>query len=333
MQEKPQTVRLKVSPEVARIVTKGAPRDVQMAAARGALPLGGKDLLTCLLFFCGGQDVELRQQAVATLRELPEAILRPVLADVELHPQLLELVMKLHLANDDLMAAVIAHPNVQPATLLAIATKGGSKVLERLAAHQGRLAEHPELVAAIIANPQAERALKFRLGWQDPAAVEDAGEEEVDEERIEEIMAEAEKEGLSKYQLALDLKVSEKIKIALTGDKEWRNIMIKDSNKLVQAGVMKNPRITEGEVMMIAKNKTSSEDLIRQILFNKDWMKNYEIKRALVTHPKTPAPQALRLVPTLNTKDLKDLARSRNVSTMLKTTAFKDLERRLKRGG
>lgn len=31
------TVRLKVSPEVARVVKSGAPRDAQLAAARGAL--------------------------------------------------------------------------------------------------------------------------------------------------------------------------------------------------------------------------------------------------------------------------------------------------------
>ena len=45
---------------------------------------------------------------------------------------------------------------------------------------------------------------------------------------------------VSKYQLALEMGVSEKIKMALTGDKEWRNIFLKDPNKLVSSAVMKN---------------------------------------------------------------------------------------------
>ncbi len=49
-QPESSTVRLKVSSEVARIVKPGAPRDAQLAAARGALPLAGKDLLTVHFF-------------------------------------------------------------------------------------------------------------------------------------------------------------------------------------------------------------------------------------------------------------------------------------------
>lgn len=131
--------------------------------------------------------------------------------------------------------------------------------------------------------------------------------------------------------MSLDLKVAEKIKVGLTGDKEWRNLLIKDANKLVQGAVLKNPRITDGEVIMVARNKQSSDEMIRLILLNKDWMKLYEIKKALVWHPKTPLPKALRLVGFLNLKDLKDLVRSRNVQTAISTAARKELERKQKR--
>ena len=143
----------------------------------------------------------------------------------------------------------------------------------------------------------------------------------------------ADQEGLSKYQIALELKVAEKIKMGLTGDKEWRALMIKQSNKLIQAAVLKNPRITDGEVLTIANNKSSSEDLIRMILLNKEWMKLYEIKKALITHPKTPPPKAMRLVPMLTMKDIKELAKSRQVSTLVSTAARKELELRIKKTG
>ncbi len=336
------TVHLRVSPEVARIVQPGAPRDAQLAAARGALPLAAKDLLTVLFFLCGSKDGEIKQEAVKSLRELPASLLAPTLNDESLHPQLLELLVRLRIDDANLMGAVIMHPAVTRKTILFLAENGGRDVLERLAGHQGLLMKYPETVDAIITNPAAERLLKYRLGWREPVQ-EESDEEGLEDEivddggrsqtEIEQFMVEAEKEGLSKYQIAMDLKVSEKIKMGLTGDKEWRQIMLKESNKLVQGAVMKNPRITDGEVLMIAKNRTSSDVMIRLILLNKEWVKNYEIKKALVVHPKTPAPKALRFVGALTTKDIKTLAKSRQVSNIVATAARKELELRLKKGG
>ena len=345
-QPESSTVRLKVSPEVARIVKPGAPRDAQLAAARGALPLAGKDLLTVLFFLCRSLDTEIKKSAVKTLRELPATILSPLCKDESLHPQLLELMVRARMADGDLMGAVIMHPVVSVKTLLYLAQKAGADVLERLAGHQNMLYENPEIVEAIIANPAAEKALKFKLGWQDPEEVtkqeppqEDSeGDEETDEDgrsqtEIEALREEADREGLSKYQIAMDLTVSEKIKMGLTGDKEWRSIMMKQSNKLIQGAVMKNPRISDGEVLMVAKAKTSSDDLIRIILLNKDWVKNYEIKKALLAHPKTPPPKALRFVSFLTMKDLKELAKSKQLTNIVSNAIRKELAFRIKKSG
>jgi hypothetical protein len=343
-QAEPTTVRLKVSPAIARIVKPGAPRDAQLAAARGALPLAGKDLLTVLFLLCGSHDIEIKKTAVKTLRQLPEKILVPVVQDDSLHPQLLDLLSRARMSDVELMAAVIMHPATSLKTLLNLAEKSLHGVLERLAGYQKLLHQYPQLVEAIIANPAAEKALKFNLGWQDPDQElrkedtaaddeDDEGDEDRSQTEIEALMESADEDGLSKYQIALELKVAEKIKIGMTGDKEWRGILMKESNKLVQGAVMNNPRISDGEVLLVAKNKTSSDDLIRLILLNKDWMKNYEIKKALVAHPKTPVPKALRYVSFLTMKDLKELARSRQISNVVMSSARKELEKRIKKQG
>ena len=345
-QPESSAVRLKVSPEVARIVKPGAPRDAQLAAARGALPLAGKDLLTVLFFLCRSVDAEIKKSAVKTLRELPATILSPICKDESLHPQFLELMVRARMADGDLMGAVIMHPAVTVKTLLYLAQKAGADVLERLAGHQNMLYENPEIVEAIIANPEAEKALKFKLGWQDPEEIikreppqEDSeDDEEIDEDgrsqtEIEALMEEADREGLSKYQIAMDLTVSEKIKMGLTGDKEWRSIMMKQANKLIQGAVLKNPRISDGEILMVAKAKTSSDDLIRIILLNKDWVKNYEIKKALLAHPKTPPPKALRFVSFLTMKDLKELAKSKQLTNIISNAVRKELAFRIKKSG
>lgn len=346
------SVRLKVSPQVARIVTPGAPREVQLAAARGALPLSGADLLTALCFLCAGQDAELKSEAVRTLRTLPPSILLPVLDDPALHPRLLELLPRVRMTDIDLMERVIRHPAANDATLLYLAMRAEQPVLERLAENQRRLT--PAIVEAIIANPHAERALKFRLGWREEPQAADAADEEdegdtevfpeavegnpdevedISDEDIEARLREAELKGMSKHQLALEMRVAEKIKMAMTGDKEWRNILVKDPNKLVHGAVLKNGRITEAEVVVVARNKTASDELIRLILLNREWIKNSDIRKSLVTHPKTPLPKAIRFISGLTTDELKKLAKSRSVSTAIVTTARKELENRLKRSG
>ncbi|MDH4008308.1 MAG: hypothetical protein OEU35_09620, partial [Desulfuromonadales bacterium] len=162
------TVRLKVSPEVARLVRPGAPRDAQLAAARGALPLAGKDFLTVLFFLCSSSDLEIKTSAVKTLRALPGTILDAVLKDSTLHPQLLELLVRARIADTELMGSVIMHPSTAIKTMLYLANKADQDVLERLAENHNKLREYPELVETIIANPNANKELKLRLGWQDP---------------------------------------------------------------------------------------------------------------------------------------------------------------------
>lgn len=134
------------------------------------------------------------------------------------------------------------------------------------------------------------------------------GEEEGDEYR-------------SKYQLAQAMGISEKIKMAMTGDKEWRAILIKDANKLVSGSVVKNPRITDAEILNILKVGVQNDEIIRIICANKEWVKNYRIRKALVECPKTPLPNALRFLSTLNEKDVAAYAKSRNISSVVSTQA------------
>jgi len=137
-----------------------------------------------------------------------------------------------------------------------------------------------------------------------------SGEEEKEEEEYR-----------SKYQQAQTMGVGEKIKMALTGDKEWRSLLIKDSNKLVNGAVVKNPRITEPEILTISKSVIQNDEILRIICHNKEWVKNYEIRKALVLNNKTPLPVAIRFMGFLTEKDLATIAKSKNVSSVLTNNA------------
>jgi len=163
--------------------------------------------------------------------------------------------------------------------------------------------------------------------------LEEMSEEEAEEEITpsgEEEKEEEEEEYRSKYQLAQTMGVGEKIKMALTGDKEWRSLLVKDSNKLVNGAVVKNPRITEPEILTISKSVIQNDEILRVICHNKEWVKNYEIRKALVLNNKTPLPVALRFMGFLTEKDLAGIAKSKNVSSVLTNNARRMLANKKK---
>jgi hypothetical protein len=126
------------------------------------------------------------------------------------------------------------------------------------------------------------------------------------------------------------LPVAARVKLALTGGKEARQILLRDATKLVQSSVLRNPRITPDEVLVLAKNRSASEELLRTIADHREWVRHYQVRLALVVNPKTPLPLALRLLGGLNDRDVRLLAKSRNVSTVLQAQAKRAI---LQRGG
>lgn len=180
---------------------------------------------------------------------------------------------------------------------------------------------HPGLNAvspSIQQEPQVSPRPDPRPDSEQPAHEEETPEETPEKETPE---TEDEEEFRSKYQMAQSMGVGEKIKMALTGDKEWRSILVKDSNKLVNGAVVKNPRITEPEILAISKSAIQNDEIIRVICHNKEWVKNYEIRKALVLNNKTPLPVALRFMGFLTEKDLGSMAKSKNISSVLSNQA------------
>jgi phosphoribosyl-dephospho-CoA transferase len=117
----------------------------------------------------------------------------------------------------------------------------------------------------------------------------------------------------SLFQKIQSMSVSEKLDLARKAGKDARSILMRDSNKIVQLTVIASPKITESEVLIIASNRQINDDVLRHIATKKEWMKNYQIKLALVNNPKTPLSIALRQVFYLNQRDLALLSKSRAV--------------------
>lgn len=126
---------------------------------------------------------------------------------------------------------------------------------------------------------------------------------------------------LSKYKMAQVMGIGEKIKMALSGDKEWRSILVKDANKLVSGSVIKNPRITEAEILTLVKSGIQNDEIMRLICANKEWIKSYKIRKALIENNRTPVQHASRYLGTMDVKDLAYFAKSKNIATVISTLA------------
>ena len=115
--------------------------------------------------------------------------------------------------------------------------------------------------------------------------------------------------------------VIEKIKLALKGNKETRTLLLRDSNRIVQNFVLQNPRITEEEITALACNRNTEGELLRRVADNREWIKYYPVRLGLTGNPRTLLAIALHLLPPLRERDIRDLARSKNVPIAVSTQA------------
>lgn len=115
--------------------------------------------------------------------------------------------------------------------------------------------------------------------------------------------------------------VAERIKLALRGNREARMHLIRDSNSLIRRFVLQNPRVGDEEIIALAKNRSADQELLRIVADSREWSKNYQIRHALVTNPKTPTAVALRFVSSLADRDMRALAKSKNVPTAIAAAA------------
>ncbi|APG26576.1 hypothetical protein A7E78_01085 [Syntrophotalea acetylenivorans] len=306
--------KLKVSSRVARLIGPDGSLEEQRQVAGGQFQLCNKEELLALFVLARRGAAEVRDLAISTLKGIAPYRLVPLLCHGEIHPQVLDFVARQRHDDASVLVLLLDNSGLARQTLLSVASRCSVDVLSFLVDRHAR--SHVEgLREAIEANPAAEGHWLARFDELSAQTDEPVDDDEDDwDEEIEE-------EGQSVYQQIMNMGVAEKVKAALTGDKEWRKLLIRESNKLVSAAVLKNPRISDGEVLAVVNNKSSNEELIRIVTMNREWMKNYAIKQALVVHPRTPPALALRFMNILSERDLKTLSKSRDISQVIANSA------------
>lgn len=250
------------------------------------------------------------------------------------------------------IAGLVHNQSLPPEFLEKIAKHGDEAILESLLENQIKLIAYPDIMNAMAANPACgtfvlARIQEIRDGYLSDAPAQEISADEVIEdlkEAISEEQAELaqaedgenldvliEEQALTALQRINQMPVSERIKLALTGTKTERLILIRDANKMVSLAVIESPKISEDEVLLVVRNRSVSGDIIQRIAANREWTKNYNLVVELLSNPKTPVKDALGFIKRLHERDLRMLQANKNASPVIRGLALSFIQQRAKK--
>ncbi len=267
------------------------------------------------------------------------------------HFLLLEALERQNLA---ILTTVIQNAALPYEFLVAVGERGPAAALDVLIENQIRLIAYPEILDAMERNPQVTPFLLGRIrevrdfylreqkAEEIPAAAvlpslteviaeekkaerqqkqetEEQGEKKGEE--LPPLEIEVEKIALTTLQKINRMSITERIKLALSGSKTERMVLIKDSNKMVQLAVLESPKINEDEILIYSKDKALAGDLVSKIANSRDWTRNYTIILSLIQNPKTPINRALGFIKQLHERDLKLVMLDKNINPVIRNLA------------
>lgn len=334
-----------------------APASMMRRAAQGGLSLAAGEAIEILVALAGHR--ELGAEAEQTLGSWNEGSLVEVASDVGTPHEVLLYVLKLHANRPAVVEALCENPTLALEALEAAASHAGGEVL-RAMLHSERVRNSSRLLELIRANPAAEPTRPSLDQWLAKVQGEEAldaaesfltehAEEVVRGEQPFELVpaAEGEDDPLDKLlsraktgdtaaaepevtkQLSLlqrigALRVGERIKLAMRGNREERMVLIRDRSKLVSLAVLESPKVNDSEMETFAGMKNIQEAVLRAISTKRNYIKNYGVVRALANNPKAPLDVVLPLLAYLLVKDLRTLAMNKNVNETVRKIALKN---------
>ncbi|MFL6373912.1 MAG: hypothetical protein ACJ73D_04510 [Pyrinomonadaceae bacterium] len=306
-----------------------------------------------LAFYAGEIEMpqSLHEAILTNIKTPPDAIAK--FAGLTSNGSLLELIsinQQLLIQNPAILNAIIANPKRTPEAERRASEikreffekeRGAEQIANELRARgndaaaefferseSGLSVEDAILLADHIEVPDAETDDSWLgLEWIEEIYEET---EEQREANISKILGEFQMEDgdigaerLSMINRVMKMGVKDRVRLGMKGDREARNILIRDPNRLVSQAVVQNPRITEQEVEAIAAMRSLSEDILRSIASNRQWSRSYPVMHNLVRNPRTPIANVMTILSRLQMRDLVALTKNRNVSDAVRRQAVR----------
>jgi hypothetical protein len=342
-----------------------APASMMRRAAQGGLSLPAREAIEILVTLA--VHSELGAQAEQTLADWNEESLIEVASDALTPADVCLQLLKLHSQRPAVVAALCHNPALALEALEATASQAPTEVLRAMMQSE-RVRSSSRLLDLMRENPAMEparavleqlrqiaqsreaegAAASFLVRHAEEVARIDAQPFELvagadgEDDPLNELLERAKKgdttaaepevcEQLSLLQKIGRMRVGERIKLAMRGNREERMVLIRDRSKLVSLAVLESPKVTDVEMESFASMKNIQETVLRAISTKRNYIKNYGVLRALANNPKTPIDVTLPLLAYLLVKDVRSLAINKNVNETVRKMAMKLYRKKMER--
>jgi len=313
---------------------------LQLLAADGVLPLPPEELIPLQVELAQGEDPEVAGRARTSLRSVDVRLAGPFLERAAGEDVLGWFAVEA--SHPVLIEAIIRRRDTPRALLALMARRLPPDLQDILLLRQDAIVEQPAILEALEENPEAStyslrRIAEYRehlLPRERTHVVRAPVElEEMDEEQLAiEIEAarelppsgelEPERTKLTEGQIRM-LPVPAQLKLTRGAPRTLRSILLRDSNAQVATSVVINNSLSDQEVEQIASNRSVVEEVLVLVAPKRDWIGKYNIMKALVWNPRTPAGTSLRLVPRLAVRDLREASRDRNIPDAVRSIVLR----------
>lgn len=323
-------------------VRSGANRQLQVLAASGFLPLAPEDLIPLQVQFARGLDPELAGKASEALRQVDVRVAAPYL-ERQAGEEVLAF-FALQASHPRLIETILRRRDVPRRLLVDLARRLPPDLQEILVLRQDAILDEPEILSALEANPQLSGYVQRRIteyrehllprdrsARPAPAPVSDTADE-IDDAALAAAVAAVrslpvegeieEKTGLSEGQIRM-LSVPARLKLARGAPRNLRNILLRDTNPQVACAALLFNNLSDQEIEQTAASRSVQQEVLEAIAKKREWIGRYPVMKSLIQNPRTPLPLALKYVPRLAVRDLRDMAKDRNIPDAVRSMALR----------
>jgi hypothetical protein len=326
------------NPLVVQIAEGSANDELLEYLLQKKLAFTDEEYLESLVFVL--PNLSFHDRTLAMLSQIPQSVKENYVQKREAQLQVAEFILNEALQADSFntLTMIIQNQHFPTEFLLCIAAQSKAVILETLLENQVRLIAYPEIMEKMELNPECGQFIQGKIDelrnfyFQSQAAetipekniltelVPMIAQEQSEDERLSQ--GSIQQKIMTTLQRINHMSISQRIRLALTGNKTERLILIKDANRMVQLAVIESPKMADDEVLIHTRNLSLSGEIIGKIANNRSWTKNYTVIMALVQNPKTPINRSISFINKLHTRDLKLLIRDRNINPVIRNLAM-----------
>lgn len=322
-------------------VLSGESPELRVLAAQGILPLSPAELIPLQVHLASDDDPFLSDSARTSLRALDRKLTTAYLATEAPH----EVLRWFALEQEDagLLHSIVGRRDTPRELLIEVAPRLSADLQESLLLRQDAILEEPEILDALERNPlltpySRRRVTEYRehlVPKQRVAATAissadlfadaaDLTEEDLEAvERVRQLPAggaDDQRTGLSEHQIR-SLPLPVRLKLCRGASRTLRSILIKDINPNVALSCLSGSAFSEDEVEAVAASRSVVDDVLIAISRKREWTSRYGVCLNLVKNPRVPIGIAIKFVSRLAVRDLRLLARDKNVADAVRNSA------------